>query len=161
MTFSHIIYVFFLITFFLSLRITPSCNLPNCHSCYFFDQSTICKECNDGYYLNLRSECIECDFHCLSCTMLKCKKCERGYTLFNDECVDSAQKKEFTPLEGCLAYNEKTYDCIECEATYQLKDGICENSWLKKAMVVYFIIASIIAIIGIVVVIENQKKKKL
>ena len=162
MTFSHIIYVFFLIKFFLSLPITPSCNLPNCHSCYFFYQSKICKECNDGYYLNLRSECIECDFHCLSCTMLKCLKCETGYTLFNDECVDSAQEKEFTPLKGCLAYNKKTYECIECEDTYQLNDGICENSWLKKAMVVYFIIASIIAIIGIVsVVIKNQKKKKL
>ena len=49
MTFSHIIYVFFLIKFFLSLPITPSCNLPNCHSCYFFDQSTICKECNDTF----------------------------------------------------------------------------------------------------------------
>ena len=143
MTFSHIIYVFFLKFPFCylssSLRIANSCEVPNCLSCSLFKSN--CNDCIEGYYLNIESKCIKCNEHCLSCTSFTCKKCESNYIIQNDQCVldKNKEKKEFVPLEGCLAYNDRTYDCVECEAGYLLREGICDNSIIKKVITIFSI----------------------
>ncbi|CAD8155199.1 unnamed protein product [Paramecium pentaurelia] len=63
-----------------------------------------CKNCIDGYYLNLNNHCDKCDSYCKTC-QIKANNCQ-----------------------SCILYNENL-SCIICESRlgYQIKDGICQN----------------------------------
>ena len=60
MTLSRILYVILklLLCFPLLIMSHSICDLENCLHCDFIDESIICRECINGYYLDTQSECL-------------------------------------------------------------------------------------------------------
>ena len=114
------------------------------------DNSEICIECNDGYYLNSSytlNFCYECPARCSKCNIQKetkgliCTNCTEGYR-FN--------LKDYSCIEcpsNCKVCDEKT--CQECFEGYTLNpDRVCDS---KSNFMQYAFIAAVI--VGVVFVI--------
>ena len=164
MALSRILYVILKLSLCFPLLIMSHsiCDLENCFHCDFIDESIICRECINGYYLDTQSECIKCNKHCLSCTISTCTECENNYKLSDSQCVLSfeseSNKKEFVSLKGCLVY-DKNNDCTKCSPGYQLKNGICDGTIITIVTIVVLSITVIAFLIFIVYIIFISKER--
>ena len=101
-----------------------------------------CQNCNDGYYLSDKNKtiCERCNKEgCLKCynldTKIYCSKCEEGYELINNECVE--EKCEIGDNEKCASCkreNGKRKECETCNQGYYLN----ENSNMRKCTKYFF-----------------------
>lgn len=100
----------------------------------------VCKECVEGYYLNVDYECVALPRYCTDADENGiCTECEEGYKLKNGKCVKIIVTFPPPVVDNCLEYKYvdakgKHYTkwiygckkvCVLCKKGYDLVDGKC------------------------------------
>ncbi|KAL4480165.1 hypothetical protein ABPG74_020681 [Tetrahymena malaccensis] len=92
---------------------TPKCD-TNCQIC----NNGICNTCKEGFYLDSRQVCQQCDSNCAICDQPKyCQKCQLGFFLDQNK-----QCKKCSDFCGqCVDLNS----CSQCQEGYKLLNNAC------------------------------------
>ncbi|KAL4472694.1 hypothetical protein ABPG74_018643 [Tetrahymena malaccensis] len=100
---------------------------PSCKSCSQINSDTACVSCYDGYYLNNRGQCLQCNNSCQTCETYSdnCTSCQQGFrNNFQGQCIPNCAKGQYldlqdkqcksctSPCESCEYYPEKCLSCI-------------------------------------------------
>ena len=115
------------------------------------ENTEICLNCEEGYYVNVTAglkTCYACDLNCEKCisdsgdTVLRCLECDDGFMLGNDargSCLACPKG-----CEKCLS----NQTCTECEDGYKLDSAtnLCKSS--SKVWKIIFIIVVILGAVG-------------
>ena len=96
-----------------TLVFTQSCDDQNCKTC---DTPSICKECNDRYFV-LNEACSACSDNCITCSNASvCTKCDTTYFIdIGNTCTSC------TTLPNCL-------DCSDGQSCTLCKDGFFSDT---------------------------------
>jgi len=98
-----------------------SCQDNNCKICSNYNYTNTCIQCNTGFYISSKNQCIACPPECKTCTD-KCIECINGYFLTKSNicgrCPNNCDQCKLVPSES--EKSTKTY-CAACNAGYYLQ----------------------------------------
>ena len=87
-----------------------------------YDDDNKCEECEEGYYVNAKYECIEFEEGCSRYVNRRCTECKDGYFL-NEENDNKCQKIE---IENCRSITSLSdTECSFCMNGFIKENGIC------------------------------------
>jgi hypothetical protein len=85
----------------------------------------ICSQCSTGY-INGGSLCNLEVQYCQEYSQGMCVSCQVGYKLGGSQCVKTQlTMSPMNLVDNCTSYDSVTFDCIACEAYFQLIQGYC------------------------------------
>ena len=105
------------------------CQKGSIKNCKVYESFAVCKECEEGYYINSSLHCdrfqeaplLGCDLYS---TATQCSKCQFKYILnqATGECSPADDVK------SCAEYHPTDNKCSKCESKYYLtQSGTCDN----------------------------------
>ena len=113
----------------------------NCKECHLDGKDTsklVCDQCLDDYYLDILNKCQACSYQnidggkCFKCPSDLKKEncyCNKGYTLFEDSCIECENN-----CDRCELGKDNTNKCVICSKGYVLNSENecveCENGCL-------------------------------
>ncbi|EAR94661.2 transmembrane protein, putative (macronuclear) [Tetrahymena thermophila SB210] len=94
---------------------TTGCNQCHraCKSCFDSGEFS-CYECNQGYFFNLKNQCISCNSNCQSCSEFpqNCKSCSKNFYLLGNRCVSQCGKGFYAEDQICKPCPPQCAECL-------------------------------------------------
>ncbi|KAL4438378.1 hypothetical protein ABPG74_009417 [Tetrahymena malaccensis] len=101
---------------------------PTCQECSQPNNPSACYSCYEGYFLNNRSQCVQCSNSCLTCDKYQdfCTSCQQGYKLDKTygQCIPDCNSNQYldynenqckpcaSPCGSCEYYPDRCTSCI-------------------------------------------------
>lgn len=165
-----------------NLRILPhnqhdddesSCTIENCSTCKRESILRVCKECNEGFYLNILSRCSECSDGCKRCFNSNyCYSCKDDYELYYQRCQKkmedseenetnyTTQTNKIKEIKNCIIYFSDS-TCEKCRNGYKLKGNECKSNLetiISVCVISVIVLVIIVTLISCFIVRRNKRK---